>query len=441
MLRYGFAWRGVIPLLRGGDAGMDASSTMMAAAVAFAAEYDATAPFDLLSGAVRLPRRLFDIEQPSQVEDLRAELASTILATGCRVTARATSAGANAEMAAARSGPQGVETRRLAGAQPPLDESLGPIKSRLAQPAAAPRALLLNRRLGGGAAAAEEEVAEVGVEDLEWAPGGGLEAMAAEPTHAAEWAREEEDQREEAGATEAAAWAAATAAAEAVRSAAEERAALRRRRVVDPESVAWLAAAERGGVEAAAAAAADVARAAVIQAAVARAARVAEPEEDWEVMEEARERGQQPEEEEEAWAFEELLRHLRCRLGVRRMPRLSESEGYAKAHAGVKGLVDTIHPQPSLAVTLSGTGCTTRRLSPTSQTRPAGFRPAPWFASGRVGTARCLSSSSAGIASPRAPTLVSAPSLCAARCDGAAGVLQGWAMAIDVPAFARCSSM
>ena len=329
LLRYGPAWRGVIPLLRGGDAGMDASCTMAAAALAFAGECDATAPLDLLSGAVRLPRRLFNIEAPGQVDDLRGEMVSLIAATGCRVTAQATSAGANAETAAARAGPQGVETRRLADAQPPLDESFSPIKSRVAQPPAAPLALLLNRRLGSGAADAEEEAAEGRAVDLGWARGGGLDAMATEPRGAAEWASEEEDQREEPRATMAAAGAAATAAAEAVRLAGEERAAARQWRVVDPLATAWLDNAVAAKVDVAAETAARAAQAAVTEAAAARAARAAEPEEDWEVMEDARERGHHPEEEEEAWAFEELLRRLRCRLGVRRMPRLSESEGYA----------------------------------------------------------------------------------------------------------------
>ena len=42
-----------------------------------------------------------------------------------------------------------------------------------------------------------------------------------------------------------------------------------------------------------------------------------------------REQGTVPDEEEEARAFAGLLLSARAMLGVRRMPRLSESEGYA----------------------------------------------------------------------------------------------------------------
>lgn len=317
LLRYAFAWRGVIPLLRGGNTGMDASASMVAAALTFAAEHDTAAPLDIVGGKVRLPRRVFDIDQPSGLDALRTELASMLTATGCRVTVQASSAGANAEKAAARGGPQGVEARRLAGAQPPLDESFTPVKSRDEQPAAAPHALLLNRRLGRDAAAVEEETAEASVVRLEWAPNGGLEAMAEERPSAAVWAEEEEEQLEEAAVTEVAAAAAATCAAAAVRAAAEQ--------VADPAA----AAAEWAAVEVAAAAAAQAARTAVVQAAAARAARVREPEEEWEILEAAREEGELPGWEEEAEAFEGLLFRLRRILGVRRMPRLSESEGYA----------------------------------------------------------------------------------------------------------------
>ena len=340
VLRYAPAWRGVVPLLRGGDAGMDSSATSFAAAVAFGAERGVAAPFDILSGEVRLPRRRFPLDGPGQLEPLRADLAAAIQATGRRVTARAASAGASAEAASARSGPQGAEARRLADASPPLDESFGVIASRRdAQRPAAPHALLLNRQLGEGAAAAEEEEAEGRMADVGWAHGRGLAAMAGEePAGAAAWAAEAEERPEEAGAVEAAAAAAAAAA---------ERAVRREWPAAPPTTPCWLAwavlddsaASRRAAMEAAAAAAAAAAREEVEAAAARRAMRVADPEEAWEEMEAAREAGwtpQQPgEAEDEAEALEQLLRRLRTRVGVRRMPRLSESEGCARG--GVAG--------------------------------------------------------------------------------------------------------
>ena len=216
--------------------------------------------------------------------------------------------------AAARGGPQGVETRRLAGVQPPLDESFAVIKSRDKQPPAARRAMLLNRRLGEDAAAAEEAAAAQRAADLDWPTGGGLDAMEVEGAGAAAWAADAQPHPE-------------------------------------PPEVEW--------------------------------------EQEEEAREEAVARGEPPEMDAaaEAETLEELLRSLRNRLGVRRMPRLSESEGYAVAHRGwhVVKLV-TLSPSPS---SRPGTGCTTRGRSPTSQSRPACFRSAPWCGSGRVATAPC----------------------------------------------------
>ena len=317
ILRHAFAWRGVIPLLDGGDAGMDASATTVAAALAFAAEISTAEPFDLLGGLVRLPRRPFDLDEPGR---LLAEVAATIEATGCRVTRQASSAGVDAGKAEARRGPQGVEARRLAGADPPLDERFGAIRSRDEQPRAARHALLLNRRLGEGAAAAEEAEAGERARDSGWAEGRGLAAMAPLPARAA-----------------------------------------------DPG--------ERG----------------------------------WEQLEAMREQGGVPDEEEEARALAGLLLSSRRMLGVRRMPRLSESEGYARMLPPSASFPPPPSPSPSsprtrttpptlalpphpltLALT-QGTGCSTLPRRGTTRYRPSASRVDLSCLSGRVSTAPCRS--------------------------------------------------
>ena len=229
-----------------------------------------------------------------------------IRSTGRRVTRKASSAGVDAHKAEARSGPQGVEAQRLASVDPALDERFGAIKSRDEQPRAAHHALLLNRRLGAGAPAAEEERAKASG----WQDDLRLSAMAPLPAQEqCEWP----DAIEQRAAAEAARVAAA------VKHWAEqlERAVP----AAEQEGEGAVPAAELA-VEAAA-----TARARVEDAAVQQQARVGDPE--WEVMEVMRERGDVPDEQEEARAFASLLLSLRSILGVRRMPRLSESEGYA----------------------------------------------------------------------------------------------------------------
>ena len=143
----------MVPLARGGDAGMDASGTAVAAALL--GLLGPGRSFDLIDGDVRLPR----IAWATPAEALAALGALT---RGRRVGRKSGSAAMSVAAAAACAGPQGVEARRLQGGG--LDESLGFIESRADHPPHAPRALLLNTRraCGGGGGGAEVAAAAAG---------------------------------------------------------------------------------------------------------------------------------------------------------------------------------------------------------------------------------------------------------------------------------------
>jgi len=152
------AWRGVLPMLPGGDLGMDASCTFFGAAAMsheLGASLDLAAGLDLVGGTVRLPRLGF-----ASAAALGAAAAG--IRRGRRVTCAAGSAAADLALASARVGtPQGEEAARQLRSG--LDESFRVIESRSApQQPHHPLAQLLNTRLGdgGGGAAPEAEEEE-----------------------------------------------------------------------------------------------------------------------------------------------------------------------------------------------------------------------------------------------------------------------------------------